>query len=220
MRFLALHLCRPPSARQRARVYMCTVAACFAMPRWGLAQRANGTDPSETLASRGDQTDSASQAPPAVKPFLVYSPMTARVPLADVNGKPRPILLAPRRLPYDGGPVPRGYVVESYSFWPLWVGGIGALVGGWALANLAVGFGGDKQLSIPIVGPWLELAERDSKGHGFLIASGAGQALGVAAITTGLSIWRQRLVRADLAAVRFTPVVSAEGLGASIDARW
>lgn len=125
----------------------------------------------------------------------------------------------PKRLPYDPTqPIPEGYVYESRGNKWLWVSGLGFLAGGWVGTGMAIGFGADPAIGIPIVGPWLP-AFRGQALTQTDVKFGSVQLIGVALLVTGLSIREQFLVREDLVDVRVGPMlVEGTGLGAGIHA--
>jgi hypothetical protein len=139
----------------------------------------------------------------------------------------------PRYRYVEGTPLPEGYHLESRVNRGLVFGGaamvgIPYLIG--AFGTLSVlGEGNTGYLAIPVIGPWLTLANRstncgeigepspggfecfsDEAGNGLLIASGVMQALGTAMIVFGVLNTREYAV-ADYAGLHITPVATPRG---------
>lgn len=175
--------------------------------------------------------------PPAPAPY-------AGAPVAPTQGDyygPPPPSPAPshdRRLPpryryIEGTPLPEGYHLETRSNRGLVFGGaamvgIPYLIGTFGTLSV-LGDGNTGWLAIPVVGPWLTLANRDTScgeigepspggfecfsdevGNGLLIASGIMQALGTVMIAFGVANTREYAV-ADYANLHITPVATPNG---------
>jgi hypothetical protein len=120
-------------------------------------------------------------------------------------------MLRHREMPYNGGPVPPGAVVETRRMMSLVIGG-GVLFGvGYLVSVLdATGNGsitcatsscGASWLYVPIVGPWVALGY---SGHPtaddvFIVLDGVAQAVGVVGFVVGMLNSRQVLVFNDMA---------------------
>lgn len=173
-----------------------------------------------------DQTYSA-LSPPAPEP----PPAPATTVYYGGNGQPARY---PARYRYvEGTPLPEGYHLESRANRGLVIGGaatfgIPYLIGTFGTLSV-MGDGNTGWLAIPVLGPWLTLANRrtscgeigepspggfecfsDEAGNGLLIASGVLQALGTAMIAIGLVHTKEYAV-ADYAKWHVTPVATPKG---------
>lgn len=135
----------------------------------------------------------------------------------------------------DYDPIPYGYTRTTQRRKGFIIGG-GAALGASYLMSLFlaqsleitnevdVGFGEEglkdySSLYIPVIGPFLQLAESDSAGEQFWIAQvAAGQAVGAILLVVGLTQPRTVLVRNDL--VSITPMISNHASGMMVSGRF
>jgi hypothetical protein len=114
---------------------------------------------------------------------------------------------APRKIPYDGGPPPPGYVVGSEPRPGLWVTGAAIFGASYGISVLAAGTAvseGNEEaapLLIPVVGPWVTVrtTDADSGLRSALVIDGITQLAGVALFISGMAAQRDVFVRADVA---------------------
>ena len=126
---------------------------------------------------------------------------------------------APETLPYEeGDAIPAGYHIKTENY--RWVVGVGGLIAGSAyqLSFSAAAIGtlvGETDfafLFIPVAGPWILMPQVDGDSHSFalLLADGALQVAGVAAMIGGLVAKDEYLVRSHNIALTVAPLASRD----------
>ena len=174
------------------------------------------------LASRSANAQGASGG---VSPQPIY---VEEIPPSQPSPRPQP---APRPEPTEaaetpdarqlekwepGAPVPAGYHAETRTRRGLVLGGAGTFVGFYGTALFAAwlasaaGAGGKvAAMWVPLVGPFIQMGQPDSKALiSYLFLDGVGQIAGITMLVAGLLSPQHVLVRND-AGIRVTPV----GLG-------
>jgi hypothetical protein len=122
----------------------------------------------------------------------------------------------------DGDPIPYGYHRETRARKGAIIGGALALGIPYLYSGLIASAGADASSSgqsnkvadlyIPVLGPFLEMANTDSATLKYMLfLDGAAQAIGAALLVYGVYVPRPVLVRNDLAMVTVTPMVMGHG---------
>lgn len=98
----------------------------------------------------------------------------------------------------------------------MWIAGAGIMLGSWLLpAGLAAGYD-NYDYFVPVVGPLLGPWSNEKDVASMRVALTALHITGIAMILAGVSTDNPRFVRADLAGLRVSPVLTGREVGAQV----
>lgn len=138
-----------------------------------------------------------------------------------------PTDLRPKALPYQDGPAPIGYRLDSRASPWMWASGLGTW-GSTYLGSVVMGVGqqyfhDSADWFVPLVGPFIAAVDYNltSEGTILAIALGAGQVIGAGLIIGGLIVRRKQFIRVAKLDLNIVPTMFGTNLpGLGINGRF